>query len=174
MRQILGKDISQTWHPEDCTARGAAVQAGVLNGDVKDTLLLEATTHSLGVETAGGVCTKLIKRNTAYPAMAKQSFSTSADNQTTVDVHLLEGESEKAKENETLGWFQITGIPAAAKGVPNVEITIDIDANGIVRVLAEDTGTGTQHRLTSLDRKGMSDQEIQNAANQVEQIASAW
>ena len=174
LRQALGRDVFQPERPEECTARGAAVQAGVLSGDVKNVLLLEATTHSLGIETAGGVCTWLIPSNASYPITNTQSFSTAEDNQTTVEIHVLEGESDKAADNTSLGRFRITGIPPAAKGVPKIEVSFEIDQNGVIGVRAKDSGTGTERRLPPLDRPGFSKEQLQKAAAAIEQIAAGW
>ena len=174
IRQILGKDLQPVESPEDAVARGAAVQAGVLNGDVKNVLLLETTAHSLGIETAGGVFTKMIPRNTTYPTARNQTFSTLADNQASIDIHLLEGEREKASENESFGHFQIRNIPPAAKGVPRFDVSVGIDGNGVLSVTVKDGATGACRELTAEDRKGLREEQIRAGISQVEQIASAW
>ncbi|WP_395753985.1 molecular chaperone DnaK, partial [Megasphaera sp. UBA4352] len=142
IKQVLGKEPSKGVNPDECVAVGAAIQAGVLVGDVKDVLLLDVTPLSLGIETLGGVFTKIIDRNTTIPTSGSQIFSTAVDNQPSVDVHVLQGEREMAADNKTLGRFELTGIPAAPRGVPRIEVTFNIDANGIVNVAAKDLGTG--------------------------------
>lgn len=174
LRKIMGKSIWHVNNPEECTVCGAAIMGGILNGDVKDTILLDVTAHSLGIETAGGVCTTMIERNSTFPAGRKQSFSTSADNQTTLDIHLLEGEHEKAADNETIGRFQIRDIPIAFKGVPNIEVEFVVDANGIVSVYAEDVGRGKKRRLTPLDQTAAGEELIEKSAAMVEQAAESW
>ena len=173
VRQIVGKEVRFIDVPDDSAAKGAAVLGGMLCGEIL-TVLLDVTTNSYGIETAGGVCTKLIERNTTYPVRRKQTFSTSADNQTTLDMRLLEGESEKAADNELFGTYQITGIPPAKKGVPMIEVTFDIEANGILSVTAKDTGTGKQYGMTSLDRSAAAEELIESGAKLVETIADHW
>ena len=141
---MTGKDPNMSVNPDEVVAMGAAVQGGVLSGDVEGILLLDVTPLSLGVETMGGVMTKMIERNTTIPTRKTEIYSTAADNQTSVEVHVLQGEREMASGNKTLGKFQLTGIPAARRGVPQIEVTFDIDANGIVNVSAKDLGTGKQ------------------------------
>mgnify|MGYP000281975972 CR=1 FL=1 len=148
IKSILGKEPSKGVNPDECVAIGAAIQAGVLVGDVKDVLLLDVTPLSLGIETLGGVFTKIIDRNTTIPTSGSQVFSTAVDNQPSVDVHVLQGEREMAADNKTLGRFELTGIPAAPRGVPRIEVTFNIDANGIVNVSAKDLGTGKEQKIT--------------------------
>lgn len=160
VKRYLGKEPFKGINPDECVAIGAAIQAGVLTGDVKDLLLLDVTPLSLGIETMGGVFTKLIERNTTIPTKKSQVFSTAADNQTSVDVHVLQGEREMAAYNKTLGRFQLSGIMPAPRGVPQIEVTFDIDANGIVNVSAKDLGTGAEQKITitassNLDRKSV-------------------
>ena len=150
---------------------GAAIQAGVLAGDVKDLLLLDVAPLSLGIETYGGVFTKLIERNTTIPTKKSQVFSTAADGQTSVEVHVLQGEREMAAYNKTLGRFQLTGIPAAPRGVPQIEVTFDIDANGIVHVSAKDMGTGNEQNITITASSNLSDADIEKAVKEAEQYA---
>ena len=141
IKNILGKDPDKGINPDECVAIGAAIQAGVLVGDVKDVLLLDVTPLSLGIETMGGIFTKIIERNTTIPTEGKQIFSTAMDNQPSVDVHVLQGEREMAADNKTLGRFELSGIPAAPRGVPRIEVAFNIDANGIFNVSAMDLGT---------------------------------
>ncbi|HQD42375.1 MAG TPA: molecular chaperone DnaK, partial [Bacillota bacterium] len=148
VKKITGKDPYKGINPDECVAIGAAIQAGVLTGEVKDIVLLDVTPLSLGIETLGGVFTKLIERNTTIPTKKSQIFSTAADGQTSVDVHVLQGERPMAAQNVTLGRFQLTGIPPAPRGVPQIEVTFDIDANGIVNVSAKDLGTGKEQKIT--------------------------
>ena len=147
VRSVTGKEPFKGINPDECVAIGAAIQGGVLSGEVKDVLLLDVTPLSLGIETLGGVCTKLIERNTTIPVKKSQVFSTAADNQTQVDIHILQGEREFAKDNKTLGRFELTGIAPAPRGVPQIEVTFDIDANGIVNVSAKDLGTGKSQNI---------------------------
>ena len=149
VKTIFGKDPNRTVNPDEVVALGAAIQGGVLGGDVKDVLLLDVTPLSLGIETLGGVMTKLIDRNTTIPAKKSQIFSTAADNQSSVDVHVLQGEREMAGDNKTLGRFELVGIPAAPRSVPQIEVTFDIDANGILNVSAKDLGTGKEQAIKS-------------------------
>ncbi|MCK8058016.1 MULTISPECIES: molecular chaperone DnaK [unclassified Fusibacter] len=160
VKEITGKDPHKGINPDECVAVGAAIQAGVLTGEVKDVLLLDVTPLSLGIETLGGVFTKLIERNTTIPTKKSQIFSTAADNQTAVDVHVLQGERSMASDNITLGRFQLDGIPPARRGVPQVEVTFDIDANGIVNVSAKDMGTGKVQHITITASTNLSDDEI--------------
>lgn len=158
-------------NPDECVAIGAAIQAGVLTGDVKDLLLLDVTPLSLGIETLGGVFTKLIERNTTIPTRKSQIFSTAADGQTAVDIHVLQGEREMAAYNKTLGRFQLTGIPPAPRGVPQIEVTFDIDANGIVHVSAKDMGTGREQKVTITASTNLTEDEIQKAVKDAEKFA---
>ena len=160
IKSILGKEPSKGVNPDECVAIGAAIQAGVLVGDVKDVLLLDVTPLSLGIETLGGVFTKIIDRNTTIPTSASQVFSTAVDNQPSVDVHVLQGEREMAADNKTLGRFELTGIPAAPRGVPRIEVTFNIDANGIVNVSAKDLGTGKEQKITIKSSSGLDKSEI--------------
>ncbi|MCH4188038.1 MAG: molecular chaperone DnaK [Megasphaera sp.] len=160
IKSILGKEPSKGVNPDECVAIGAAIQAGVLVGDVKDVLLLDVTPLSLGIETLGGVFTKIIDRNTTIPTSGSQVFSTAVDNQPSVDVHVLQGEREMAADNKTLGRFELTGIPAAPRGVPRIEVTFNIDANGIVNVAAKDLGTGKEQKITIKSSSGLDKSEI--------------
>lgn len=160
IKSILGKEPSKGVNPDECVAIGAAIQAGVLVGDVKDVLLLDVTPLSLGIETLGGVFTKIIERNTTIPTSGSQVFSTAVDNQPSVDVHVLQGEREMAADNKTLGRFELTGIPAAPRGVPRIEVTFNIDANGIVNVAAKDLGTGKEQKITIKSSSGLDKGEI--------------
>ena len=163
VKNYMGKDPFQGINPDECVAMGAAIQGGVLAGEVKDLLLLDVTPLSLGLETLGGVCTRIIERNTTIPVKKSQVFSTAADNQTTVDIHVLQGEREMAADNKTLGRFQLDGIPAARRGVPQIEVTFDIDANGIVNVSAKDLGTGKEQHITITSSSNMSKEDIDKA-----------
>ena len=160
IKEYLHKEPSKGVNPDECVAIGAAIQAGVLVGDVKDVLLLDVTPLSLGIETLGGVFTKIIDRNTTIPTSGSQIFSTAVDNQPSVDVHVLQGEREMAADNKTLGRFELTGIPAAPRGVPRIEVTFNIDANGIVNVSAKDLGTGKEQKITIKSSSGLSKDEI--------------
>lgn len=160
IKSILGKEPSKGVNPDECVAIGAAIQAGVLVGDVKDVLLLDVTPLSLGIETLGGVFAKIIDRNTTIPTSGSQVFSTAVDNQPSVDVHVLQGEREMAADNKTLGRFELTGIPAAPRGVPRIEVTFNIDANGIVNVSAKDLGTGKEQKITIKSSSGLDKSEI--------------
>ena len=164
----LGQEPFKGINPDECVAIGAAIQAGVLAGEVKDVLLLDVTPLSLGIETLGGVFTKLIERNTTIPTSKSQVFSTAADNQTTVDIHVLQGEREMAAYNKTLGRFQLTGIPPAPRGVPQIEVKFDIDVNGIVNVSAKDLGTGKEQAITITSTLGLSDEEIEKMIKEAE------
>ena len=163
VKNYMGKDPFKGINPDECVAMGAAIQGGVLAGEVKDLLLLDVTPLSLGLETLGGVCTRIIERNTTIPVKKSQVFSTAADNQTTVDIHVLQGEREMAQYNKTLGRFQLDGIPAARRGVPQIEVTFDIDANGIVNVSAKDLGTGKEQHITITSSSNMSKEDIDKA-----------
>jgi len=169
VRAITGKEPFKGINPDECVAIGAAIQGGVLSGEVKDVLLLDVTPLSLGIETLGGVCTKLIERNTTIPAKKSQVFSTAADNQTAVDIHILQGEREFAKDNKTLGNFQLSGIAPAPRGIPQIEVTFDIDANGIVNVSAKDLGTGKSQNITITSSTNLSDADIDKAVNEAKQ-----
>ncbi|MDY3004135.1 MAG: molecular chaperone DnaK, partial [Christensenella hongkongensis] len=160
VKRITGKEPFKGINPDECVAMGAAIQAGVLGGEVKDVLLLDVTPLSLGIETMGGICTKLIDRNTTIPAKKSQVFSTAADGQTSVEIHVLQGEREMAAANKTLGRFTLTGIAPAPRGVPQIEVTFDIDANGIVNVSAKDMGTGKEQKITITASTNLSDDEI--------------
>lgn len=160
IKSILGKEPSKGVNPDECVAIGAAIQAGVLVGDVKDVLLLDVTPLSLGIETLGGVFTKIIDRNTTIPTSGSQVFSTAVDNQPSVDVHVLQGEREMAADNKTLGRFELSGIPAAPRGVPQIEVAFDIDANGIVNVSAKDLGTGKEQKITITSSGSLSKEEV--------------
>ena len=171
VKKLIGKDPQKDINPDECVAVGAAIQGGVLAGEVKDLLLLDVTPLSLGIETLGGVSTKLIERNTTIPTKKSQVFTTAADGQTSVDIHVLQGEREMASDNTTLGRFQLTGIPAAARGIPQIEVTFDIDANGIVNVSAKDLGSGKSQNITITSQKNMSDDEIEKKVREAEQYA---
>ena len=170
--KLTGKEPHKGINPDECVAVGAAIQAGVLSGDVEDLVLLDVTPLSLGIETMGGVFTKLIERNTTIPTKKSQIFSTAADGQTSVEVHVLQGEREMAAYNKTLGRFSLTGIPAAPRGVPQIEVTFDIDANGIVHVSAKDMGTGNEQDITITASTNLSDDEIDKAVKEAEQHAA--
>ena len=172
VKKYLGKDPFKGINPDECVAVGAAIQAGVLTGEVKDLLLLDVTPLSLGIETLGGVFTKLIDRNTTIPTKKSQVFSTAADGQTSVEVHVLQGEREMAQYNKTLGRFQLTGIPPAPRGVPQVEVSFDIDANGIVHVSAKDLGTGNEQKVTITASSNLTDADIDQAVKDAEKFAA--
>ncbi|WP_027399345.1 molecular chaperone DnaK [Anaerovorax odorimutans] len=171
VKKITGKDPFKGINPDECVAIGAAIQAGVLTGEVNDVLLLDVTPLSLSIETLGGVATKLIERNTTIPTKKSQIFSTAADNQTAVDIHVMQGEREMAAGNITLGRFQLTGIPPAPRGIPQIEVTFDIDANGIVNVSAKDMGTGKEQRITITSSTKLSEDEIKAKVKEAEQYA---
>ncbi|HWQ50175.1 MAG TPA: molecular chaperone DnaK [Terriglobales bacterium] len=171
VKKLTGQEPHKGINPDECVALGAAIQAGVLAGDVKDLLLLDVTPLSLGIETLGGVFTRLIERNTTIPTKKSQVFSTASDNQTSVEVHVLQGEREMAGDNKTLGRFHLDGIPAARRGVPQIEVTFDIDANGIVNVSAKDLGTGKQQNITITASTNLSKSEIEKAVKEAEQFA---
>ena len=172
IRKILGKEPSKGVNPDECVSIGAAIQGGVLVGEVKDVLLLDVTPLSLGIETLGGVCTKIIDRNTTIPTSKSQVFSTAADNQPGVEIHVLQGEREMAQYNKTLGRFQLTDIPPAPRGVPQIEVKFDIDANGIVNVSAKDLGTGKEQKITIQSDSGMSKEDIERMVKEAESHAA--
>ena len=172
VKKLTGKEGFKGINPDECVAVGAAIQGGVLGGDVKDILLLDVTPLSLGIETMGGVFTRLIDRNTTIPTKKSQIFSTAADGQTTVEVHVLQGEREMAAYNKTLGRFQLTGISPAPRGVPQIEVTFDIDANGIVNVSAKDLGTGKEQKISITASTNLSKEDIDKAVREAEQYAA--
>ena len=172
VRKITGKEGFKGINPDECVAMGAAIQGGVLGGEVKDLLLLDVTPLSLGIETLGGVCTRIIDRNTTIPTNNKQVFSTAADGQTSVEIHVLQGERDMAAGNKTLGKFHLDGIPAAPRGVPQIEVTFDIDSNGIVNVSAKDLGTGKEQHITITSSSNLSKEDIDKAVKEAEQFAA--
>ena len=171
VKNLIGKEPQRDINPDESVALGAAIQGGVLTGEVKDLLLLDVTPLSLGIETLGGVATKLIERNTTIPTKKSQVFTTAADGQTEVDIHVVQGEREMAADNTTLGRFQLTGIPAARRGVPQIEVTFDIDANGIVNVTAKDQGSGKEQKITITSSSNLSEDEIDKKIKEAEQFA---
>lgn len=172
VKKLTGKEPYKGVNPDECVAIGAAIQAAVLTGEVKDVLLLDVTPLSLGIETLGGVFTKLIERNTTIPTKKSQIFSTAADGQTSVEIHVLQGEREMAQYNKTLGRFQLSGIPPAPRGVPQIEVTFDIDANGIAHVSAKDLGTGNEQKVTITASTNLSDNDINAAVKEAEKYAA--
>jgi molecular chaperone DnaK len=172
VREFFGKDPHKGVNPDEVVAIGAAVQGGVLTGDVKDMLLLDVTPLSLGIETLGGVMTTLITRNTTIPTRKSEIFSTAADNQTNVEVHVLQGERPMARDNRTLGKFQLVGLPPAPRGVPQVEVSFDIDANGIVNVAAKDLATGKEQKITISGASGLSKDDVNRMVKEAQSHAS--
>ena len=172
IKKVLGKEPTKNVNPDECVAIGAAIQGGVLVGEVKDVLLLDVTPLSLGIETMGGIFTRIIDRNTTIPTSKSQVFSTAADNQPSVDIHVLQGERDMAAANKTLGRFELSGIPAAPRGVPKIEVTFNIDANGIVNVKAKDLGTGKEQAITITSSSGLSDEEIDRMVKEAETHAA--
>lgn len=172
IKKFLGKEPFKGVNPDECVAVGAAIQAGVLVGEVKDVLLLDVTPLSLGIETLGGVFTKIIDRNTTIPSSKKQTFSTASDNQPSVDIHVLQGEREMARDNKTLGRFELSGIPPAPRGVPKIEVAFDIDANGIVHVSAKDLGTGKEQKITITSSGGLNKDEVERMVKEAEANAA--
>ena len=171
VKELTGKDPHRGVNPDEVVAVGAAIQAGVLAGDVKDVLLLDVTPLTLGIETKGGVMTKLIERNTTIPTRKSEVFSTAEDNQTSVEVHVLQGEREMATYNKSLGKFQLTGIPPAPRGVPQIEVGFDIDANGILNVSAKDLGTGKEQKIEIKAGSGLADDEVERMVKDAESHA---
>jgi molecular chaperone DnaK len=171
VKKFMGKDPFKGINPDECVAIGAAIQGGVLGGDVKDVLLLDVTPLSLGIETLGGVFNRIIDRNTTIPVKKSQVYSTAADGQSSVEIHVLQGEREMAAGNTTLGRFILDGIPAAPRGVPQIEVTFDIDANGIVNVTAKDRGTGKEQHITITSSTNMSKEDIDKAVHEAERFA---
>jgi molecular chaperone DnaK len=168
VKDFFGKEPNRSVNPDEVVAIGAAVQGGVLTGEVKDILLLDVTPLSLSIETLGGVATPLIPRNTTIPTKKSEVFSTAADGQTSVEVHVLQGERPMARDNKTLGRFHLDGIPAAPRGVPQIEVTFDIDANGIVHVMAKDRATGKENKITITSTSGMSKEDVEKAVKEAQ------
>ena len=171
VKKLTGKEPYKGINPDECVAMGAAIQAGILAGDVNDVILLDVTPLSLGIETLGGVCTKIIDRNTTIPTSKSQIFSTAADNQTSVSIHVLQGERPMAADNKTLGRFELTGIPPARRGIPQIEVKFDIDANGIVHVTATDKGTNKAQSIEITASTNLSEEEIDKAVKDAEKYA---
>ena len=172
VKEMTGKDPFKGINPDECVAVGAAIQGGVLTGEVKDVLLPDVMPLSLGIETLGGVFTKLIERNTTIPVKKSQVFSTAADNQTSVEIHILQGEREFCRDNKTMGRFMLQGIGPAPRGIPQIEVTFDVDANGIVNVAAKDLGTGKSTDITITSSTNLSEDEINKAVREAEQYAA--
>lgn len=173
VKRITGKDPNQTVNPDEVVAVGAAIQGGVLAGEVKDILLLDVTPLSLGVETLGGVMTKMISRNTTVPTKKSETYSTAVDGQTNVEIHVLQGEREMATDNKSLGTFRLDGIPPSPRGVPQIEVTFDIDANGILSVTAKDKGSGKEQTISITGASTLSDTEVEKMVKDAETNASA-
>jgi len=171
VKEYIGKEPNKGVNPDEVVAVGAGIQAGVLKGDVKDVVLLDVTPLSLGIETLGGVMTRLIERNTTIPTKKSEIFTTAADNQTSVDIHVLQGEREMARDNKTIGRFRLDGIPPAPRGIPQIEVTFDIDANGIVNVSAKDTATGKEQKITITATSHLSDDEIDRMVKEAKEHA---
>ena len=171
VKELFGKEPNKTVNPDEVVGVGAAIQGGVLAGDVKDVLLLDVTPLSLGIETLGGVMTRLIDRNTTIPTRKSEIFSTAADSQTSVEIHVLQGERDMAENNRTLGRFHLVGIPSAPRGIPQIEVTFDIDANGILGVSAKDLGTGKEQKITVTASSGLDEKEIDQMVKDAEQHA---
>ncbi|MFZ3086366.1 MAG: Hsp70 family protein, partial [Candidatus Hydromicrobium sp.] len=171
VKNYTGKEPNKSVNPDEVVAVGAAIQAGVLKGDVRDVVLLDVTPLSLGIETLGGVMTRLIEKNTTIPTKKSEIFTTAADNQTSVDIHALQGERDMARDNKTIGRFRLDGIPPAPRGIPQIEVTFDIDANGIVNVSARDTATGKEQKITITATSHLSDEEIERMVNEAKEHA---